>query len=72
VREGDVVSIDVDQRRLDVDLSPEQLAERARDWSMRPPRYAHGVFAKYSALVSSAAEGAVTGFSPSSNSPRRE
>ncbi len=62
LRNGDAVSIDVDGRRLNVDLSPEQLAERTRDWSPRPPRYAHGVFAKYSALVSSAAEGAVTGF----------
>jgi dihydroxy-acid dehydratase len=72
LRDGDAVSIDVEQRRLDVDLSAEQLAGRARDWSPRPPRYAHGVFAKYSALVSSAAEGAVTGFSQSSTSHRTE
>lgn len=69
LRDGDMVSIDVDRRRLDVDLSKEQLAERTRDWSARPPRYRHGVFAKYSALVSSAAEGAVTGFSPKRSSP---
>jgi dihydroxy-acid dehydratase len=73
LRDGDTVSIDVDQRRLDVDLSPAQLAERTRDWSSKPPRYPHGVFAKYSALVSSAAEGAVTGFSPTRSSlPTRE
>jgi dihydroxy-acid dehydratase len=63
LREGDAVTIDVDERRLEVDLSPEQLSERARNWSPPPPRYERGVFAKYSALVSSAAQGAVTGFS---------
>jgi dihydroxy-acid dehydratase len=63
LRDGDTISIDVDERRLDVDLSAEQLAERMRNWAPPPPRYQQGVFAKYSALVSSAALGAVTGFS---------
>jgi len=67
LREGDPVSIDVDERRLDVDLSAQQLAERTRSWSAPPPRYERGVFAKYTALVSSAAQGAVTGFSTAAN-----
>jgi len=60
VREGDIISIDVTQRQVNAEVSNEVLQERAREWKPRPPRYASGVFAKYAALVSSAAEGAVT------------
>jgi dihydroxy-acid dehydratase len=60
LREGDVITIDVAKRSLSVELTPEQLVARMQDW--RPPlaRYESGVFAKYAALVTSAAEGAVT------------
>jgi dihydroxy-acid dehydratase len=60
VRDGDTVTIDVDQGRIDVALSDGEIAERLRAWRAPAPRYATGVFAKYTALVSSAAEGAVT------------
>jgi len=60
VRDGDTISIDVERGRIDVDLSDGELSARLRDWQPRAPRYADGVFAKYAALVSSAAEGAVT------------
>ncbi len=46
--------------RLDVELSDAEIAERMRDWRAPAPRYTGGVFAKYAALVSSAAQGAVT------------
>jgi dihydroxy-acid dehydratase len=60
LRDGDTVSIDVAGRRLDVDLDDAQLAARRAQWVAPPPRYAAGVFAKYRALVGSAADGAVT------------
>ncbi len=60
VREGDIVNIDIDSRRLDVELTDAQIAERMQGWTPPPPRYTAGVFAKYAALVSSASEGAVT------------
>ncbi len=60
VRDGDSLTIDVERGRLDVALSDGEIAERARAWRAPAPRYASGVFAKYAALVSSAAEGAVT------------
>jgi len=60
VRDGDSITIDVERGRLDVALSDDAIAERARAWRAPAPRYATGVFAKYAALVSSAAEGAVT------------
>jgi dihydroxy-acid dehydratase len=68
VREGDPIVIDIEQRKLEVELSPAELASRMRDWAPRKARYSSGVFAKYAALVSSAAEGAVTQV-PASSSP---
>jgi dihydroxy-acid dehydratase len=60
VREGDTITIDVANSRLAVALSDDEIAARLRAWRAPAPRYASGVFAKYAALVSSAAEGAVT------------
>jgi dihydroxy-acid dehydratase len=60
LRDGDVVTLDVDARRLDVALSEDEIAARLADWSPPTPRYTTGVLAKYAALVSSATEGAVT------------
>ena len=61
VRDGDTIVFDVDARRLDVELSEDELDKRLRQWKAPEPRYASGVMAKYARLVSSAAEGAVTG-----------
>jgi dihydroxy-acid dehydratase len=60
LREGDVISIDVDARRIEVELTPAELAARLREFKPPPPRYATGVFAKYAAQVSSASQGAIT------------
>jgi dihydroxy-acid dehydratase len=61
VREGDVVVIDVDARRIDVNVAPEELALRLEEWKEPQPRYETGALAKYARLVGSASEGAVTG-----------
>jgi dihydroxy-acid dehydratase len=60
LRDGDLVTIDTDARRLDVELSADALAERLRGFRPPAPHYRSGVFAKYASLVSSAEEGAVT------------
>jgi dihydroxy-acid dehydratase len=60
VREGDTITFDVDARRLDVELSDEQIASRVRDYEPPPPAYTSGVMAKYARSVSSASEGAIT------------
>ncbi len=60
LREGDPVTVDVDRGVLNVDISPEELRARLAAWKAPEPRYRSGVFAKYSALVASASEGAVT------------
>ena len=59
VRDGDRITIDVDERELSVALSDDELARRLAD--LQPPELAEatGVFARYRALVGSASEGAV-------------
>ena len=61
VADGDRINIDVAARRLDVDLSDDEIAARVAAYSSPPPAYTSGVLAKYAKLVSSAAKGAVTG-----------
>jgi dihydroxy-acid dehydratase len=60
VEEGDLISIDVDARQINLEIAPEKLRERLARWHAPSPRYTTGVFAKYCALVSSASEGVVT------------
>ena len=60
LQEGDTIVIDIEKRRLDVELSDAEIAARLAHWTEPVPHYTSGVFAKYSALVSSASEGAIT------------
>jgi dihydroxy-acid dehydratase len=57
VKDGDLVTLDADARRLDVAAD---LEARKPGWQPPAPRYKTGVMAKYAASVSSAAQGAVT------------
>ncbi len=59
LQEGDIVVIDINNRKLEVELSAEELQKRLAAWSPPPPRYTHGVMARYAALVSQANEGAI-------------
>lgn len=61
LRDGDIIVFDVNERRLDVELSDQEIKLRLAQWSAPPPRYQSGVMAKYARLVSSASHGAVTG-----------
>ncbi len=60
LREGDIINIDLHARTVSVDLDPAIIAQRLAAWRPPTPRHAEGVFAKYAALVSSAADGAIT------------
>ncbi len=60
LQEGDSIVIDIQARRLDVELSDAEIAARLANWKEPAPRYTGGVFAKYRALVSSASDGAIT------------
>jgi dihydroxy-acid dehydratase len=60
VRDGDTIVLDVENRRLDLDVPDGELATRMAAWSAPALRYERGVFAKYAAQVGSASEGAPT------------
>jgi len=60
VEEGDMIVVDCGQRRLDIEVDEATLVARLENVRHPEPRYKSGVFAKYAALVSSAAEGAIT------------
>jgi len=60
LRDGDIITIDIDSRRIDVDVPATALAERLSSWAPPPPRYPFGVLAKYAATVGSASRGALT------------
>ncbi len=60
IADGDTVTIDVDARRLDVDLGDDEIARRVAAYEVPDNPDRTGVLAKYAKLVSSAAEGAVT------------
>ena len=61
LREGDIITLDIPQRRLDVRLTEEEFTDRRANFKPMAPNYTTGVLAKYAKLVSSASEGAVTG-----------
>ncbi len=60
LHDGDIVTIDIDNRRIDVELSAAERDRRMAAWKKPPPNYTSGVFAKYAAQVTSASEGAIT------------
>src|SRR5437879_6219863 len=57
LKDGDVIEIDVESRRLEV--SGVDIAARLKSWSPPEPNYRRGVLARYAALVGSASEGAM-------------
>ena len=57
VRDGDVITIDVDSRTLAVENV--DIEARLKDWSAPEPMYRTGVMARYALLVGSASEGAI-------------
>ncbi len=60
IEDGDIITMNVENRELSVDISDEELERRRAKWSAPAPNYTHGVMAKYAKLVSSASRGAVT------------
>ena len=60
IENGDTITLDIESRELNVELSESELAERKASWKPKKPNYERGVLAKYAKLVSSASVGAVT------------
>jgi dihydroxy-acid dehydratase len=59
MREGDIVSIDLAARSLELEVTAEELEERALEWEATPPKFTRGWLARYAAMVTSANTGAV-------------
>jgi len=64
VEEGDLITIDVENRRLDLEVPGEVLEARRARFRPRPAADLTGIFRRYAALVSSASEGAVLRLPP--------
>ena len=60
VEDGDMIAIDLEKSTIDLEVSPEAIEARFANWTKPEWKYKSGVFAKYIALVGSAAKGAVT------------
>ncbi len=59
VEEGDIISIDIDNHRLDVKVSDEEMARRKADWQPRKPQVTTGYLARYAAMAAPASRGAI-------------
>ena len=60
VRDGDLVTIDSETNRLDVDLDDREIARRRKEWTAPPYKATKGTLLKYLRNVSSASTGCVT------------
>lgn len=59
VEEGDIISIDIDNHRLDVKVSEEEMAARKEKWQPRKPLVTSGYLARYAAMAAPASRGAI-------------
>ena len=59
VEEGDIISIDIDNHQLNIQVSDQELAARRAKWQPRTPQVTTGYLARYASLVTSADKGAV-------------
>ena len=59
LREDDMICIDIPNRRLDVEISDDELSERKNSWQRPKPRVTSGWLGRYSSMVNSANTGAI-------------
>jgi len=60
VKDGDEISINIEDNSVNLNVSIDELEIRSKKWSMPEPNYKSGALAKYAFLVGSAANGATT------------
>jgi len=60
LREGDTITVDIEKRSIQVEISEAEMAARRAAWQAPAPHYTSGVMAKYAKLVRPASDGAVT------------
>jgi dihydroxy-acid dehydratase len=59
LKDGDIINIDIPNRKLEVKLNKTEIEKRFRNWRPLPPKIKTGYLARYSKLVSSADKGAI-------------
>lgn len=59
IREGDMITVDIPARKLEVALSEAELERRRKEWVQPEPKIKSGYLTRYARVVSSAAKGAV-------------
>ncbi|WP_024291832.1 dihydroxy-acid dehydratase [Lacrimispora indolis] len=59
VEEGDIISIDIDNHRLDVNISDDEMTRRKANWQPRKPQVTTGYLARYAAMAAPASRGAI-------------
>ncbi len=59
IEEGDIIHIDIPGKTINLQVPEKNISERLKKWSQPEPRITKGYMARYSKMVSSAAEGAV-------------
>jgi len=60
VKDGDEISINIEDNSVNLHVSEEELKQRSSEWRMPKPNYTSGALVKYAFLVGSAAQGAIT------------
>jgi dihydroxy-acid dehydratase len=60
IKNGDIIEIDIPKGKLSIQLTSTEIKKRRRLWKPIRPRYRSGALAKYSTLVQSASNGAIT------------
>ena len=69
VRDGDVIELDVAERRLELKVSDAELARRRADWKMPPPRFERGLARCTSSTSRRPIKGAISIFSKAPRPP---
>ena len=59
LRNGDMIVMDVQKRRLHIELTAKEIKQRLKKWKPPRPKYTHGALAKYARSVQSASKGAI-------------
>lgn len=59
IREGDIIKIDIPNKKLDVEISDEEMAQRRAAWTAPEPKIKNGYLTRYAKSVQSAGHGAV-------------
>jgi dihydroxy-acid dehydratase len=59
VKEGDIIQIDINEGKLNIDISDAELEARMKEWKAPEPKITKGYLGRYAKLVTSASTGAI-------------